>query len=202
MKLMQGTRSQKILALFCLAIAAALVIIAVVDISAFHINEIQLDNVITKAAAAKTQQEVKVISITTLAVKEQNNVRVVLLQYADTDIGTDADTAAGSAIGTGADTAGVENGVAVFTKLPLLPLYRFDGFYPTGGNSIQFASVIDTGLTQELIVAAGTDITISTAGLGKVLDILIGFIPIAVIGSMILIARKLSRTEGISPFFK
>ena len=193
MKLLHGTKRQKILTLISMAIAIALVIVAAVDISAFHINRNQIDLVIAKDAAAKTQKDLNTISITTLAVKEQNNVRVVLLQYA----GTDADTKAGK----GAGTAGVETGVAVFTKLPLLPLYRYDRFYLDGGNSIEFASVIDSGLTQELIVVTGTDITISTAGLGKVSNILIGFIPVVIIGSASLIARKLSRKEGISPFF-
>ena len=52
MKLLHGTKRQKILTLISMAIAIALVIVAAVDISAFHTNKNQIDLVIAKDAAA------------------------------------------------------------------------------------------------------------------------------------------------------
>jgi len=100
MKLLSGTAGQKILKLICLAILITCLIVIVVNLSVFHYNINQLDVVIAKDIALKTQRDEKEVSFTTFAVNEQNNVRVVLLQYEG--------------------KTGVETGAAIFTKLSLL----------------------------------------------------------------------------------
>ena len=180
MGFLKGTKVQIILKLIYMAILITGLIVIVVNLSAFHFNKNQLDAIITKSVALKTQQEEKDISVTTLAVKEEHDVRVVLLQYNG--------------------KSGVETGVAIFTKLPLLSLYRYDKVFSlstTGG-----AAVIDTGLTQALIGATGTDINISTICLGIVSHSLIMLVLLTLVSFLSAKIRKLSTIEGISPFFK
>ena len=109
MKLLSGTIGQKILKLICVAILITGLIVIVVNLSAFHSNINQLDVVIAKDIALKSQLDEKEVSFTTLEVKEQHNIRVVLLQYEG--------------------KTGVETGIAIFTKLPLLSQYKYDRFH-------------------------------------------------------------------------
>lgn len=85
--------------------------------------------------------------------------------------------------------------------LPLLSLYRYDKMFSldktTGG-----ASVIDTGLTDELVVANEKDITISTVSLGTVSHGLIMLVLFVLVNFLFIKIRALSKKEGISPFFK
>jgi len=138
-------KTTKVIMFILIVIACAGIVILIVSLAAFKYSEEQTDSAISNNLSLKTGQNIKDLSVTTLVVKEQHDVRVVVFQYN----------------GTG----GVETGTAIFTKLPGLSLYKYDNLFPldktTGG-----ATVINTGLTQELIVVNGTDITISSAGIG------------------------------------
>ena len=181
MKLLSGTIIQRIFTLICVAVLIAGLVGIVISLSAFHLNKNQLDAIIAKDIALETQQDEKDVSFTILAVKEQHNVRVLLLQYEGTD--------------------GVETKVAIFTKLPLLSLYRYDKMVSLD-KTTEVASVIDTGLTDELVVANGKDIDISTAGLGIVSECLIMFVLFLLVSFLSIKIRAMSKKEGISPFFK
>jgi len=128
-----------------IVIACAGIVILIVSLAAFKYSEEQTDSAISNNLSLKTGQNIKDLSVSTLVVKEQHDIRVVVFQYK----------------GTG----GVETGTAVFSKLPVVPRYRYDRMF-LGDNSKGVATVVNTGLTQELTLVNGTDITISTAGLG------------------------------------
>lgn len=141
-------KASKIIKFILMALACVGLVIIVVSLAAFKYSVEQTNSAIYKDLSLKTGQDTADLSVTTLVVMSQNNVMVVVFQYNGTD--------------------GVETGTAIFSKLPLLSQYRYDRLY-WGGNSrgaAEVATVIDTGLTNELVVASGTDISISTAGLG------------------------------------
>jgi len=138
-------KTTKVIMFILIVIACVGVVILVVSLAAFKYSEKQTDSAISNNLSLKTGQNIKDSSVTTLVVKEQHDVRVVVFQYN----------------GTG----GVETGTAVFSKLPLVLRYRYDRmFFRDKFKGV--ATVVDTGLTQELTVVNGKDITISTAGLG------------------------------------
>ena len=138
-------KTTKVIMFILTVIACVGIVILVVSLAAFKYSEEQTDSAISNNLSLKTGQNIKDLSVTTLVVKEQHDVRVVVFQYN----------------GTG----GVETGTAVFSKLPLIPRYRYDRMVLVD-KSQGVATVINTGLTQELTLVNGTDITISTAGIG------------------------------------
>jgi len=145
-------KTTKVIMFILKVIACVGIVILVVSLAAFKYSEEQTDSAISNNLSLKTGQNIKELSVTTLVVKEQHDVRVAVFQYN----------------GTG----GVETGTAIFSKLPLVPRYRYDRIY-FGDNSKRVATVVNTGLTQELTLVTGTDITISTAGIGTASYILI-----------------------------
>ena len=106
-----------------------------------------MNSAIHNHLSIKTGQNIENLSVKTIIAKEQHDVRVVVFQYNGID--------------------GVETGTAVFSKLPLIPQYRYERMY-LGDNAKEVAAVIDTGLTQELTLVKSKDITMSTAGIGTV----------------------------------
>jgi len=148
----KGIKNRKILKLFCLAVILAALAAVVVSLMVFQYSEKQTEDYIYKNAALETVQAGNDASISILDVKEQRDVRAVLFQLDRVD--------------------GKKTGLAVFTKLPLISLYRFDRLY-YADQSTGIAAVVNTGLTQELILARDTNITVSTQGLGTVSNFLI-----------------------------
>ena len=138
-------KTTKVIMFILIVILCVGIVFLVVSLATFKYSKEQTDLAISNNLSLKTGQNIKDLSVTTLVVKEQHDVRVVVFQYN----------------GTG----GVETGTAVFSKLPMIPRYRYDGMF-FEDNSKVIATVINTGLTQELTVINGTDITISSAGIG------------------------------------
>lgn len=142
---------QIIFSIVLTAILAAGLVIVIISITAFRYQGTQLDDVILKDITRQLGQSADTITITKLAEKDKDNVQVIMLQL-DNKIG-------------------ITNGFAVFTKLPLIPLYRFDGLFWASKN-YEFARVIQTGFTEELIFAAGSEITVTNSGIGTIPRIL------------------------------
>lgn len=150
----KGIKNRKTLKLFCAAVILAALAAVVVSLMVFQYSEKQTEDYIYKNVPLETDQAGSDASISIVDVKEQRDVRVVMFQL--------------DRVG------GKETGLAVFTKLPLVSLYRFDRLY-YADKSTGIAAIVNTGLTQELILARDTNITISTQGLGTVSNFLIMF---------------------------
>ena len=145
----------KLLKLFNITVTCVFTVFIVVSLAAFKYSEAQMNYAIHNHLSLKTGQNIENLSVKTIIAKEQHDVRVEVFQYNGID--------------------GVETGTAVFSKLPLIPQYRYERMY-LGYDSKEFAAVIDTGLTQELTLVNGKDITMSTAGIGTVSFWLILFV--------------------------
>ena len=159
---------------FFMAVVCVGILFFAVYLATFKYSNEQMDTAINKSLSLKTGQPMKELSKKTLSVTEKHDVRVVLFQYEGTD--------------------GVMNGTAVFSKLPLISRYRFDRLF-IEDNSEQAATVIDTGLTEELVVVNGSQIAISTADLGTVSNGLIAFVLISLFYFLAVILRTLDRKE-------
>jgi|GEM_PF-7022173 len=119
----------------------------VAQIAAFRYGEEQITSAIVERIAREANLSPTETSLAAVETLERNNLRVVTFIYSD-------------------HTADVP-GVAVFTKLPGLSQYRFDRLF-LKAYSDNFATVVDTGLTQEMAYRNGAQIVISSEGLGYV----------------------------------
>lgn len=163
------SKGQIIYSIVLLVILTAGLMITIISLAAFRYVGTQLDDVILEDITRQTGQSADTVTITKVTEKDIDNIQVIMLQLDN--------------------KGGLATGFAVFTKLPLISLYRFDGlFWPS--NNYEFARVIQTGFTEELIYAAGSEITVTNSGLGTIPRVLGLFVVLVFVQTIILKAYE------------